>query len=132
MRELLRTRKQLGRQQSSHIRRLQKTMEGANIELEIPGVRRAPLRSPLSRVHLAGAFLSFVVRDRELDPANRRVAARHILTDGHPAAVMRTYWIAGDFARHDDALQWKRVVVPEGYVDDQKLSRVPPVLLCDR
>ena len=34
MRELLRTRKQLGRQQSSHIKRLQKTLEGANIKLD--------------------------------------------------------------------------------------------------
>jgi transposase len=34
LRELLRTRKQLGRQQSSHIKRLQKTLEGANIKLD--------------------------------------------------------------------------------------------------
>ena len=34
LRELLRTRKQLGRQQSSHIQRLQKTLEGANIKLD--------------------------------------------------------------------------------------------------
>jgi transposase len=34
MRELLRTRKQLGRQQSSHIKRLQKTLECANIKLD--------------------------------------------------------------------------------------------------
>jgi hypothetical protein len=88
--------------------------------LKSPG-SAAPLRSALSRVHLAGASLSFVVRDRELDAANRRVAARHILTDGHPAAVLRTCWIAGDFAGHDDALQWKRVVIAEGYIDDQQL-----------
>jgi len=31
---LLRTRKQLGRQQSRHIQRLQKTLEGANIKLD--------------------------------------------------------------------------------------------------
>jgi hypothetical protein len=34
LRELLRTRKQLGRQQSRHIQRLQKTLEGANIKLD--------------------------------------------------------------------------------------------------
>ena len=34
LRELLRTRKQLGRQQSSHIRRLQKTLECANVKLD--------------------------------------------------------------------------------------------------
>jgi transposase len=34
LRELLRTRKQLTRQQSSHIQRLQKTLEGANIKLD--------------------------------------------------------------------------------------------------
>jgi transposase len=34
LRELLRTRKQLGRQQSSHIKRLQKTLESANVKLD--------------------------------------------------------------------------------------------------
>src|SRR6516165_12353661 len=34
LRELLRTRKQLTRQQSRHIQRLQKTLEGANIKLD--------------------------------------------------------------------------------------------------
>ena len=34
MRELLRTRKQLGRQQSSHVKRLQKTLESANVKLD--------------------------------------------------------------------------------------------------
>jgi transposase len=34
LRELLRTRKQLGRQQSSHIQRLQKTLESANVKLD--------------------------------------------------------------------------------------------------
>jgi len=34
LRELLRTRKQLGRQQARHIQRLQKTLEGANIKLD--------------------------------------------------------------------------------------------------
>ena len=34
LRELLRTRKQLGRQQRRHIQRLQKTLEGANIKLD--------------------------------------------------------------------------------------------------
>jgi transposase len=34
MRELMRTRKQLGRQQSSHVQRLQKTLECANIKLD--------------------------------------------------------------------------------------------------
>src|ERR1700756_1164337 len=34
LRELLRTRKQLGRQQNSHIRRLQKTLECANVKLD--------------------------------------------------------------------------------------------------
>jgi transposase len=34
LRELLRARKQLGRQQGSHIRRLQKTLECANIKLD--------------------------------------------------------------------------------------------------
>jgi transposase len=34
LRELLRTRKQLGRQQSRHVQRLQKTLEGANIKLD--------------------------------------------------------------------------------------------------
>jgi transposase len=33
LRELLRTRKQLGRQRSSHIKRLQKTLESANVKL---------------------------------------------------------------------------------------------------
>jgi transposase len=34
LRELLRTRKQLGRQQSNHIKRLQKTLESANVRLD--------------------------------------------------------------------------------------------------
>ena len=34
LRELLRTRKQLTRQQSSHIQRLQKTLQAANIKLD--------------------------------------------------------------------------------------------------
>ena len=34
LRELMRTRKQLGRQQSSHIKRLQKTLESANVKLD--------------------------------------------------------------------------------------------------
>jgi hypothetical protein len=34
LRELMPTRRQLGRQQSSHIQRLQKTLEGANIKLD--------------------------------------------------------------------------------------------------
>ena len=34
LRELLRTRKQLGRQQSNHIKRLQKTLESANVKLD--------------------------------------------------------------------------------------------------
>jgi transposase len=34
LRDLLRTRKQLGRQQSSHIKRLQKTLESANVKLD--------------------------------------------------------------------------------------------------
>jgi hypothetical protein len=34
LRELLRTRKQLGQQQASHVQRLQKTLEGASYEVD--------------------------------------------------------------------------------------------------
>jgi hypothetical protein len=72
------------------------------------------LSSSFSRVHLAGASLSVVVRDRKLDAANGRVAARHALTDGHTTAVLQACWIAGDLTGHDDPLHRKRVVISEG------------------
>ena len=85
------------------------------------GPRLKPLRKLwdlLGRLYLAGAPLGLVVRDRELDAAHRGVTARHILTNAHAAAVLRTRWIAGDLTGHDDPLHGKRVVIPECYVDD--------------
>src|SRR6516164_2603471 len=99
------------------------------------GPRLKPLRKLwdlLGRLYLAGAPLGLVVRDRELDAAHRGVTARDILTDGHAAAVLRARWITGDLTGYDHPLHWKRIVILESYVDDQQLSRVPPVLLYDR
>jgi hypothetical protein len=86
----------------------------------------------LGRLYLARAPLGLVVRDRELDAAHRGVTARDILTDGHAAAVLRARWITGDLTGYDHPLHWKRIVILESYIDDQQLSRVPPVLLYDR
>jgi hypothetical protein len=58
------------------------------------------------------------VRDRELDATHRGVTVRHILTDGRAAAVLRTRWIAGDLTGYDHPLHWKRIVIPESYIDD--------------
>src|SRR5215470_14201593 len=44
------------------------------------------------------------MRDRELDATHRGVTARHILTDGHATAVLRTCWIAGDLTGYDHTL----------------------------
>jgi hypothetical protein len=62
---------------------------------------------------LCRASLCFVMGQRELDAVTRRFAARHVLTDGHTAAVLRARRIAGDLTGHDDLLHGKRVVISE-------------------
>jgi hypothetical protein len=62
---------------------------------------------------LCRASLCFVMGQRELDAVTRRFAARHVLTAGHTAAVLRARRIAGDLTGHDDLLHGKRVVISE-------------------
>ena len=88
LRELLRTRKQLGRQQSSHIQRLQKTLESANVKLDsvitdiVGKSERAMLSRPIRSSERLQVRLSTKARRGVFLDSQRRVVHFHNLSKG--------------------------------------------------
>jgi transposase len=89
MRVLLRTRKQLVREQSSHVQRLQKTLEDANLKLasvltDIMGLSgRAILEALVAGETDPEKLLALVHRRVKAEPAQRRAALSGRVGDSH-------------------------------------------------
>ncbi len=89
MRALLRTRKQLVREQASHIQRIQKTLEDANLKLgsvltQIMGVSgRAILRALIDGERDPDTLATLVQRGVKAPPAKLRAALQGRVTERH-------------------------------------------------
>jgi transposase len=89
MRALLRTRKQLVREQASHIQRIQKTLEDANLKLssvltQIMGVSgRAILQAVIDGERDPDTLLSLVQRGVKAPPEKLRAALQGRVTERH-------------------------------------------------
>jgi len=89
MRALLRTRKQLVREQASHVQRIQKTLEDANLKLgsvltQIMGVSgRAILQALIDGEHDPDRLLALVQRGVKAPPEKLRAALRGRVTARH-------------------------------------------------
>jgi transposase len=89
MRALLRTRKQLVREQASHVQRIQKTLEDANLKLgsvltQIMGVSgRAILQALIDGEHDPDRLLALVQRGVKAPPDKLRAALQGRITERH-------------------------------------------------
>jgi transposase len=89
LRALLRTRKQLVREQASHVQRLQKTLEDANLKLgsvltDVMGLSgRAILEALIAGETDPDKLLALVHRRVKAEPARRRAALTGRVTDRH-------------------------------------------------
>jgi transposase len=89
LRALLRTRKQLVREQASHVQRLQKTLEDANLKLgsvltQIMGVSgRAILQALIDGEHDPDKLLTLVQRGVKAPPEKLRAALQGRITQRH-------------------------------------------------
>jgi transposase len=89
MRALLRTRKQLVREQASHVQRLQKTLEDANLKLgsvltQVTGVSgRAILEALIAGEHDPDVLLALVRRGVKAAPEKLRAALHGRITERH-------------------------------------------------